>query len=921
MTTLEAAVAYHARGWVPIPLRPREKRPTRDAWPDLRPTSGDLLELFSGQANVGIHLGPSGIVDIDLDCPEAVTLAPALLPPTTLRFGRDGAPGSHWLYRCPGAEYEKLLFGRETLLEVRAGDGKQTALPPSIHPTGQVVRWEVGVDPTAAPTEVTAFVLSATARRLAAGCLLLRAGWPVARVVEVLNRPAAPSDLINGVAGDKVREWCGWAAVVRKPVGRTPAADQDAKTELRDAAAAYLRDNPIEYPSRNRDCPVCGGKDCFKASSSTSAEGRARWSCWSSHHPATEVGMEGKGGDHWSGDALDIDAHTAGKSVPEFLRDRGYLKAPLPRQPRPHPPNGPPPADPANPDDPNHPATLAQQGIDALTKCLGIVVAAQDNSERLNALGAVLVEPRPDALHLGFAMLYREPEVGSLLQKLEGAIGKAGPIRKLEGQIRAARARAKGLSDPTGGSRGPDGNQDPDSDAILERGDEVEVSRCALKDYLGEHVVFDLGAFHRYDEASGAWLDYERHHLVRVVTRYAGAPIYAGPDEVRPLKVSNGFANGAVSLIESTTRKRDFFARRAAGCGFRNGFLRADGAWLDKSPDTRILETEVLPLTYRPVDHFDEIVATAPRWSQFLMDLFAHDDDAIEKARVIMQFVGATMLGIATRYEKALLLWGPRAGNGKSTLMRIIAQLFAPRARCSVPPHLMGERFENVPLATARINMVNDMPDAEIIDAGNLKAIVSGDEMQFNPKNQPPFQAAPRAGHIFATNTLPHVRDRSRGFWRRMLVVSFNRQFDDSPDRDPDMARKVLEEREAIAAACLRCALDLSQTGYDEPPSSIEVTQSWERSVNNVREFCSQFEAVTSFYDGVRGTILYDAYKLFCEAEGLKNVRGRNRFIEDLRAADWAQGSDKHETWLMRPVEGSEADELVQRAIAARRKS
>jgi P4 family phage/plasmid primase-like protien len=912
MTTLEAAVAYHARGWVPIPLLPRNKRPAKDAWPELRPTSAELLGLFAGQANVGIHLGPSGVVDIDLDCPEAVTLAPALLPATALRFGRDGSPGSHWLYRSPGAEYEKLLFLKETLLEVRAGDGKQTVLPPSIHPTGERVRWEVGVDPAASPTEVQAFVLSASARRLAAGCLLLRAGWPVAKVVEVLGKPTAPKDLINGDAGNKIREWCGWAPLPANAPGRgrTPAPNDDAKTEFKEAAAAYLRDNPVEYSSRNGNCPVCDGKGCFKASND-----RTRWTCW---HPGHQVvGILGKAGDHWSGDALDLDAHAAGMSVPDFLRDRGYLKAPLPKTPRPR--AAPPHEEPKAETPPEH-AVLAQQGIDALKKALDLVERAQNDTDRHNAIAQAIVEPRVDALHLGFAFLLREPEVASLLSKIEGAIGKPGPVRRLEASIRSARVRAKAAVEGGAQDAKDEGDNDA-SDKVLDRGDEVEVSRRAVVDYLGKHVVFDLGELHVYDEKSGAWLSYERHHVVQVVTRYAGANIYAGPDEVRALKMSNGFANGAASLIESTSRKREFFERRSVGCGFRNGFLRADGTWLDKSPDLRVLETEVLPFDYQPIEHFDEIPTAAPRWSQFLADLFALDEDTVEKSRVVMQFIGATMLGTATRHEKALLLWGPKAGNGKSTLMNIVRSLFAPKARCSVPPHLMGERFENVPLATARLNLVSDMPDAEIIDAGNLKAIVSGDEVQFNPKNQPPFQAAPRAGHIMALNTLPHVRDRSRGFWRRMLVVSFNRQFDNSPDRDPDMARKVLEEREAIAAACLRCALDIKSTGYDDPPSSRAIVAGWERSVNNVREFASMFEAVTASASGTRGATLYDAYRLFCEAEGVKNARGRTKFFEELRGADWAQGTDANKTWLMRPVEGSEADDLVTKVqqVAARK--
>jgi hypothetical protein len=93
--------------------------------------------------NVGAKCGePSGWrVDVDLDVPEAARAADALLPDTGLVQGRTGKPRSHRWFICKNAPSKtyKDLDGT-MLLELRATG--QTMIPPSIHPSGEEIRWE-----------------------------------------------------------------------------------------------------------------------------------------------------------------------------------------------------------------------------------------------------------------------------------------------------------------------------------------------------------------------------------------------------------------------------------------------------------------------------------------------------------------------------------------------------------------------------------------------------------------------------------------------------------------------------------------------------------------------------------------------------------------------------------------------------------
>src|SRR5690348_5121113 len=98
---LAAARDYLGRDWQPIPVPYRSKNPGRDDWQAERRTADDLDSDFGERlVNLGVLTGePSGgLVDVDLDCAEAIRLADVFLPDTGAVFGRDAKPASHRLY-------------------------------------------------------------------------------------------------------------------------------------------------------------------------------------------------------------------------------------------------------------------------------------------------------------------------------------------------------------------------------------------------------------------------------------------------------------------------------------------------------------------------------------------------------------------------------------------------------------------------------------------------------------------------------------------------------------------------------------------------------------------------------------------------------------------------------------------------------
>ena len=174
---LHSARRYVRRHWKVVPVRPKEKVPRRQDWQNERIKKTEIPHYFHERDNLGILWGkPSHwLVDVDLDCDEAVLLAPIFLPGTGRVYGRKTRRNSHYLYQCQGIEPIKFNDPEPSglkegcLLELRS-TGQQSIVPPSIHPSGERISWEERGE----PARVSADELRTAMGRLATAALLVR---------------------------------------------------------------------------------------------------------------------------------------------------------------------------------------------------------------------------------------------------------------------------------------------------------------------------------------------------------------------------------------------------------------------------------------------------------------------------------------------------------------------------------------------------------------------------------------------------------------------------------------------------------------------------------------------------------------------------------------------------------------------------
>ena len=163
ITALEIAEQYIDWGWNPTPGRYQSRTASLKGWQDLVIDRSNVSRYFNGAAqNIDVVLALSnGLTDVDLDCREAIALAPYFLEPTKAVFGRASKRRAHWLYITTLAETatkaaitfpdplakEREKGDKAMLVELRTGPGAQTVFPGSVHDSGERIEWDSLGDP------------------------------------------------------------------------------------------------------------------------------------------------------------------------------------------------------------------------------------------------------------------------------------------------------------------------------------------------------------------------------------------------------------------------------------------------------------------------------------------------------------------------------------------------------------------------------------------------------------------------------------------------------------------------------------------------------------------------------------------------------------------------------------------------------
>ena len=306
----------------------------------------------------------------------------------------------------------------------------------------------------------------------------------------------------------------------------------------------------------------------------------------------------------------------------------------------------------------------------------------------------------------------------------------------------------------------------------------------------------------------------------------------------------------------------------------KNGELSyRDGRW-KLSPHVREhYRTTLIPAEYDPK-------ATAPRFEQFLDEVFLGEPDATDKAILICEMIGYTLV-TSCEYEKFILLIGPGA-NGKSVLLDVLRLLIGSGQVAAVQPEQMDNRFQRAHLHGKLANIVTEIREGgEIADAA-LKAISSGELMTAEHKFKPPFDFQPFSTCWFGTNHMPHTRDFSDALFRRALIVEFNRTFSED-EQDKHLKKKLAAELPGIMLLALTAFGGVIERGcFTIPESCVRAKNQWRLEADQVAQFL-QYCCVMEPNAWVEVSLLYRSYKKWADENGIKRVLNQINFSKRIQ--------------------------------------
>lgn len=476
------------------------------------------------------------------------------------------------------------------------------------------------------------------------------------------------------------------------------------------------------------------------------------------------------------------------------------------------------------------------------------------------------------------------------IERIAGSVCRYAPGLSPEFQAKRDEAAAR---------RAPAASSEPAPEPeVFNRGDSVEIAARLLVDLGrdgGHPVVYDRGAFWRYDAGRGVFVEVDRGEVYRAVGAYAGAPRRTEKG-VKGLALSDAAIKGAINAAAHLAARPGFFDAAPRGVVFSNGFVCVRGGdVVVEAHDPGHRATHALAVAHAPYDAEGDACAM---WLQMLREIFRRQivdevtgtvtgldgDDTEDCIRLLQEFAGAALMGMATSYAVCLVLHGP-GNDGKSRILNVIRALFPPTAVCSIAPQDWGRGFLLAGLAGKRLNVVNELPERDMMESARFKAVVAGDSLTAERKNQDPFTLVPECGEIFACNDLPATRDQSRGFWRRFAVLLCNRQFE-AHEEVKDIDKVVIgAELGGIASWAVEGAarLQRSSTGYTIPASSQEAKEDWQQDSDQIRQWASACcDKAEKAADESTIAVLYPSYRRWASETGHQPV-AQNKLASRLK--------------------------------------
>jgi putative DNA primase/helicase len=302
-----------------------------------------------------------------------------------------------------------------------------------------------------------------------------------------------------------------------------------------------------------------------------------------------------------------------------------------------------------------------------------------------------------------------------------------------------------------------------------------------------------------------------------------------------------------------------------------NGVINLkDGTFREGRPEDYI--KTAAPTEWQGID------APCSRWEKFLSEIFDGDESLIT---FIQRLLGYGITGLTTSHI-FIILWGT-GRNGKGTLLETMRRVLGDHTMKIEAELLLQQKFARragspnsavLSLQGRRIVWASEAGDDDSFDVKTVKELVGGDTLNARPiygKHHVTFE--PTHLMLLLTNSMPSVNSKEYAFWKRVVLIPFEKSFVDRPQlpnerkADPDLMEKLKAEAPGILAWLVRGCLAWQKEDLNTPEEVMAAIEKYRINADPFDSFlCQCCTEDTSL--SVRAKVFYDSYSDWAVKDG-----------------------------------------------------
>ena len=308
----------------------------------------------------------------------------------------------------------------------------------------------------------------------------------------------------------------------------------------------------------------------------------------------------------------------------------------------------------------------------------------------------------------------------------------------------------------------------------------------------------------------------------------------------------------------------------------KNGTLRLDTmTFSPHDPDDFL--TKISDVTYDPE-------ARCERFERFIGEI----TEDVQKARFLQKALGYGLSG-DTQFECMFIMYGATTRNGKGTLCESVLKVLGKYGCTSRPetlsvkinPNSTAPSEDIARLAGIRFVNISEPGKGLVLNAAQVKTMTGNDTINARFLRENSFDYKPQFKLYVNTNYLPTVTDMTLFSGGRVMIIPFDRHFDEG-EQDRTLKREFAkpENRSAILNWLIEGYCLLQKEGLEQPEAVQKATEGYRDESDKIKCFAEDCLAQDNTQE-VRTSSVYQRYKDWCYDSGqhCENMRNFNQAL------------------------------------------